>query len=330
MDKDTTSNIFSDDDFDKYGHSKNADALTNPEEEPPLVPSEENDNKSLSEYEEEQAAAHYADVHHLDESIAPGTLPIQSFERLLDAFKKYDQTYNSAKYLKKLYDDYKKKGYEDSALLFEMLYWMTFQDRQRIIYERKRKKIKKADGADEETIDFEEAKNLIKVSEHISKLHTALDNQKAKKQEGLDIVTMHQNMVDLAKDQIKKNIGEFSIMCQECKTIVEGSGLPHWAVKKELDAEGHSVYYVYSPELWYLTVKKKISPHHMAFALRTSIEGLLWTRNARGAGTNPPSWDIEQEEMDLRKLMDDFTTQGEKKQLKIWEDLQKKKQQIEE
>jgi len=102
-----------------------------------------------------------------------------------------------------------------------------------------------------------------------------------------------ENVMTQAEAHIRQNIGEFTFSCKNCGALVDNYGLPHWAYEIKQDAQGRYIYSLWNKELWELvcgvTITDrfgKVSVHkipiwHMAFALQTSIEGLMYTAKAR-------------------------------------------------
>jgi hypothetical protein len=122
---------------------------------------------------------------------------------------------------------------------------------------------------------------------------------------------LHNRELAACTEFVKENAGEFSFMCKKCRTIVSTGGLPHWAITTQ--EKGDSVlYHIWSRELFSLVKAKKIPLHYMAFALQTSIEGLLMTAELRGEKV--PEFAINEEEEKQNELLLEFEGVEDKRQ----------------
>lgn len=90
------------------------------------------------------------------------------------------------------------------------------------------------------------------------------------------VLDLHNQTIKEAEEYIKSHIGEFSFHCQQCGAIVSSGGLPHWALQ---NIKGS--YHLWSPELFHLVQKQVITLEHMAYVLRTSVDGLKYTMRIR-------------------------------------------------
>ena len=188
-------------------------------------------------------------------------------------------------------------GYEENPTMHEYLFYSVISRRLQITYQE--------GHINSRTEDFTTLKEIEKITEKKVQLQTTLDKQRENKQKTLDVVDLHYQMIDAAKKAIRNNIGEHSFRCKKCGEMVNAQGLPHWAIETKAGSDGSPVHYVFSPELWYLMKKKKLAPHVVAFILRTSVEGLLFTAKERGE-ENIPTVNLDKEETDIRKIMEDF------------------------
>ncbi len=229
---------------------------------------------------------------------------IHDLEYLYDIFSEKYDGYKSLSFLKKTRKKLLDAGYTDTPALNAYLFWTTIERRLHIVYQNQHKILSQGAGKPE---DMPFLKQVQHVSELVAKLSVALETSFEKEEKERDVVDIHKDMIDLAKKEIKGHIGEFVFKCQGCDTIVNTQGLPYWAIETKDDGIAPS-YYVFSPELWYLLKKDLISMHLIAFILRTSPEGILWTAKARGE-KDIPKFDIDKmdkEEQSVRKIRDDF------------------------
>jgi hypothetical protein len=101
---------------------------------------------------------------------------------------------------------------------------------------------------------------------------------------------------------VQGHLGELQGRCPGCAAILTLPALPHWAFAPNETRHG-TEYMVWSRELWSLVVTRQIPLRVMAYALRTSPEGLMMT--ARRRGDIWPEWIIlEKEEREHREWLD--------------------------
>lgn len=197
---------------------------------------------------------------------------------LLEIFSsKYDK-YGSLNYLKKIRQSMLDDGYPDGSMVNEFLFWSTMSRKMQIVYQRMHAKLnrqKNVSEDDAENLGF--LKEMRAVSEQVSSLQRSLDGVLDKRKKIKDVVDLHDETMNAAEKFIESHIGEFTFKCKKCGTIVDIQGLPHFAIMTELDDTGEIIYYIFSPELWFLFRKKLIPLHYLAFALRTSPEGIVVT-----------------------------------------------------
>lgn len=182
--------------------------------------------------------------------------------------------------------------YPDSPVLDEAVYLMGINVRLRESNEKAFRLYGKQNP--------ELLKSMRDNSKHIAANLAELDRQLAAARDpesGDSIASLHRQTLDDAEAFIKANIGEFSFQCGNCSSIVTTGGLPHWALLK--DPEGNWV--AWSRELADLVVAGTIRMHHMAYALRTSIEALVICAKARGFTF--PIFHKQLEEEKLKELM---------------------------
>jgi len=226
---------------------------------------------------------------------------ISDFNYLNDIFSTNFDKYKSKEYLNKTKKKLLKDGYIDGPMLNEYLFWGTISRRLKILYQGNYAKVEKVN----ENVAL--LKNMGLVTDRVSKLLADLDASKARREKVTDIVDIFEKTMDRANEFVKKNIGEFSFRCDKCGAILQTDGAPHHAIMTEKNEKDENVYYIYSPELAYLVKKKIIPLHLMAFILRTSPEGIMFTAKARGETDdeflNIP---INEEEVKLKEILKEF------------------------
>jgi hypothetical protein len=118
-------------------------------------------------------------------------------------------------------------------------------------------------------------------------------------EEGENPVAVLDREQKLAEEWVESRIGEFAERCPGCGVILTPPALPHWAFEPVKNAQGVVYYPVWSSELWKLVLHRVIPLWVMAYTLRTSPEGLLFT--ARRKRIDWPTWiEMEWEEKELR------------------------------
>lgn len=229
---------------------------------------------------------------------------------------KYDK-FKSLDYLKKMRETMLADGHQESSQLNEFLFWATMSRKMQIIYQRMHAKMTRQKGSTDDTaenIGF--LKEMRAISEQLSSLQKNMSADLDKRKKVKDVVDLHAETMQAAEEFIKGHLGEFQFRCSKCGTIVNTQGLPHYAFKTETDKNtGEVIYYVFSPELWYLYRKKQISLHQLAFILHTSPEGILVTADMRGEHGAKVLIEnvamLEEEEKKLKALMKGFNVGSE-------------------
>jgi len=226
---------------------------------------------------------------------------------------KYDK-FKSLDYLNKMRETMVLEGHQESSQLNEFLFWAAMSRKMQIIYQRMHAKMTRQKGSTDDTAEnIGLLKEMRAISEQLASLQRNMSIDLDKRKKVKDVVDLHEETMQAAESFIKSHLGECSFRCQKCGTIVDTKGLPHFAFMTEKDKNtGETIYYVFSPELWYLYRKKKIELHQMAFILRTSPEGILVTADMRGEyGTKILIENVamlEKEEKELKGLMKGFNS----------------------
>lgn len=188
-----------------------------------------------------------------------------------------------------------KRGYEPGYEVAAVAHSMTMARRGRLDVEATRAK---AGGAvyQSEMLDL-----VTDLESKIEKGIAALERARRARilEEGEDPVVALDREQRLAEEWVVTHIGEFTERCPGCGVVLTPPALPHWAFEPTRNAQGVVYYPVWSPELWRLVTLRTIPLWIMAYVLRTSPEGLLFT--ARRKRIEWPSWiEMEWEEQQLR------------------------------
>lgn len=204
---------------------------------------------------------------------------------------------NDLEFLKKVYKDAKeKKKYPEGPVLNEYLFLVVINHRLHIVYESKAKAL--TSGVDTELL------GTIKGNEQrILELTKSLEAIADRTHKIADVVDLHKATMDKAEEFIRKKIGTFAISCSKCGTVLQMNGIEHWALWKN-DYQGHKFYFVFSEEAAHLVNLGRIKIEDMAFILRTSVEGLLWTAKIRKEKFR--EFNIKEAEANLKQMMADY------------------------
>lgn len=207
------------------------------------------------------------------------------------------------KYLKKLAGMCKKKKYPISPLLNEYLFLSTINHRLHIAYIYS---IEHGKG------DNAILKTITANQERLARLEEGLAKLKEEEKEKKSIVDLHQEVMEQAVAFLKENAGEIPIKCENCGETLGVDGKLFWCIYKD-EIDGHKYSLVWSRELWQLVLEKKIPLAYMAFALRTSIVGIIKVAEVRKE--NVPEWiNIKEEEKKLSELQKKYIEIEKKKQ----------------
>ena len=212
-------------------------------------------------------------------------------------------------FLKNLNKACQKKRYPKSPILNEYLFLVTLNHKLHISAVEFEKKFGKHDT---DTLEL-----ISKNADRIKMLERELCEMRDKKESEKNLVSIHKEVIEEAGKFIKNNVGLFSFKCKTCGEIVMTDGLPHWALFKG-EYKNNPYFFIWSKELW-LLVKRGILPIHlMAFALKTSIQGLKFTCKVREEKWVVEEGIIVEEEGKLKKMQEEYREEeGEKQQERI-------------
>ncbi len=198
-----------------------------------------------------------------------------------------------------------KRGYPETPILNEYLFWTTISRRLQIEYQIVHVRNAKAGRIEAENIAM--LKTLKAVGEQIPVLQKSLNETLEKFEKISGIADLHEETMEEINDFLQEHIGEFSFKCKTCGTVVNTQGLPHWAIERRIEPTGERTYFIFSPEMWYVCKKGVLPLHLMAFILRTSVEGVLITAKRRGEKVGKIDEAIVlQEETESKRLLLEF------------------------
>jgi hypothetical protein len=221
-----------------------------------------------------------------DETLKKFDLNIQKvhdLEYLKDIFSPKFDKYKSQDFLLKTRKKLIKSAYPDVPALNEYLFWITISRRLHIMYQKFHAQLE-VDAEIQNTgkDDLEFLKRIELVSERVGKLQELLEKSRDRKEKISDVVDLFSKTMKDAENFVKENIGEHTFRCNNCGTIVQADGLPHYAIMTETDDNKDKIYHIYSKEAAHLVKNGVIPLHVMAFILRTSPEGIIYTMKQRG------------------------------------------------
>ena len=124
-------------------------------------------------------------------------------------------------------------------------------------------------------------------------------NQEGAETEPLSVI---EGTLDEAEAWVRAHQGELVDRCSGCGLMITPTGLPFWAYTMIQTSTGPEPV-VWSPELWRLVLSGTIPVWIMAYALRTSPEGLRHSARRRGEPW-PETIVLEVEEQALRAILD--------------------------
>lgn len=230
---------------------------------------------------------------------------VTDLDFLLSIFAEPYDKFKSLEYLTKMRERLLKQGYPETPILNEYLFWTTISRRLQIEYQIIHVKLVKKDRIEAEPLGM--LKTMKGVAEQITHLQQALNDTLERYEKVSGIADLHQETLDEIEKFLQEHIGEYSFKCKQCGTIVNTQGLPHWAIEKRDEPTGEKVYFVFSPELWYLYRKRLLPLHVLSFVLRTSVEGILITAKRRDERIGKiGDSQISDEEDKSKKLLTEF------------------------
>jgi hypothetical protein len=226
---------------------------------------------------------------------------VSDLEYLYDIFNPKFDRYGSLDYLKKTRERMLKDGYLDTPTLNEFLFYSTLSRRLQVVYQRMHAALDQHSGPEEAPEDLGFLSDMQKITDRITKLQQALDVQKDRSEKVRDIMDLHQETMEKAEKYLTQHLGEFATIHPDGNILSDDAKL-HWAfVREVMKDSGEVETVIWSEELMHLFKKKLIPIEYVAFALRTSPEGLQWIAKKRGEKL--PYFDIIKAENNLRELM---------------------------
>lgn len=190
------------------------------------------------------------------------------------------------------------QGYPASYTVASVAYLMVLARRARVLLEKVREE---TDGG---IFGGEHLEILSDVETRISAVLRDLEKNRQIREEKVDadpLKVLEQEMVE-AEEWVRAHQGEFVESCKNCGQVLTPPALPHWAFEPIETARG-TEWPVWSRELWGLVWERTIPLWVMAYALRTSPEGLKRIAERRGDPW-PEGVVLEAEEVELRKRLD--------------------------
>lgn len=190
-------------------------------------------------------------------------------------------------------------GHEAGYLVAAVAYRMLLARRLRVEIEQARSKTNGAIYSGENMTALDKLEK--RVSDDLKVLEELRQARAPDDENPLKVI---ESELEQAEAFIRANIGDFEHECPSCRQILTPPALPHWAFQP-IDTDRGREWSVWSPELWRLVFERQIPLWQMAFALRTSPEGLRVTANRRNETW--PDWIVlETEERELRKVLDEL------------------------
>ena len=204
---------------------------------------------------------------------------IGDIDFLLDIFAEPYDKFKSLQYLTKMRDKLLKRGYPETPILNEYLFWTVISRRLQIEYQIIHVRNVKSGRVEAEYLPM--LKTMKGVAEQVASLQKSLNETLERFEKISSIADLHQETLDEIEKYIENHVGEFSFSCSGCGAIINTQGLPHWAIEKQDEPTGEKIYFVFSPEMWYLYRENLLPLSMIAFILRTSVEGVLVTAKER-------------------------------------------------
>ena len=196
-------------------------------------------------------------------------------------------------------DELVSRGFTDTFLIADTAY-------QKLIVRRLRERIEFVRKVGEKKVfSGQDLRDLQQATDRVRQNISELEKLRAIKAGGEgDPIAMREADLSDAEIWVQEHIGEFVERCPnpECGMILTPPALPYWAVEP-IDTPVGRQWPVWSPELFELVRQDVIEPWHMAFVLRTSIEGLMLTCSRRGEEW-PDRFNTQAQEILLRRRLD--------------------------
>jgi len=236
---------------------------------------------------------------------------IGDIDFLLDIFAEPYDKFKSLQYLTKMRDKLLKRGYPETPILNEYLFWTAISRRLQIEYQIIHVRNVKSGRIEAEHLPM--LKTMKGVAEQVASLQKSLNETLERFEKISSIADLHQETLDEIEKFVQEHVGEYSFRCSKCGTVVNTQGLPHWAIEKHDEPTGEKIYFVFSSEMWYLYRKDLLPLSMIAFILRTSVEGVLVTaKERRGKIPKISDSEILKEEKRSKQLLLEFTKKSEK------------------
>jgi hypothetical protein len=246
---------------------------------------------------------------------------ISDLSYLEDIFAPEYDNFKSLDYLTKTRAILLEQGYPQTPTLNEYLFWSTMSRRMQIIYQLYHKKQLDDMNKDSPLINTENTKFLSEIkeiAEYIAVLQKTLDVTLQTTKQVKDVVDLHKETCEKAEKFLKSHFGEYVKANQVAGKITDIIDKAYWAFMQDMiykDDGKEEVSYVWSEELKHLINKKLIPIEHMAFILRTSIEGLLYTASIRSDKFE--EFDKEKAEHNLKEMMLEFESSRHSKDMDL-------------
>lgn len=266
-------------DYSIKNHFNSKGEIKDPDEKEPVeAPQPQKDIAKPSEEERKKTEEALRKTTELPEEF--DLSKIGDIDFLLDIFAEPYDKFKSLQYLSKMRDKLLRRGYPETPILNEYLFWTTISRRLQIEYQIIHVRNVKSGRIEAEYLPM--LKTMKGVAEQITFLQKSLNETLERFEKVSSIADLHQETMDEIEKFVQEHIGEHSFYCSACGAMVNTQGLPHWAIQKQDGPTGEKIYFVFSPEMWYLYLKGLLPLHLMAFILRTSVEGVLTTAKERG------------------------------------------------
>ena len=248
---------------------------------------------------------------------------ISDIAYLYDIFSPTYDNVKSLDYLKKTRDSLLEQGYPETPALNEYLFWTTVSRRLQILYNTSHKQLLSNSDPNTtatELADIKFLEEIQKVTSHINNLQKTIDNSLAMTKKVRDVVDLHRETCEKAEKYLRSHFGEYVKKNSLSGKITDITDKAYWAFAQQIiqtDLGVEKIPFVWSEELRFLIERDLMPLEHMAFALRTSIEGIHYVAKIRGE--KMPDIDLEEAENKLKTLMLEFETLRDMKDRELLE-----------